>query len=149
MAGPGVGRPGGSGRRDACLGRHPASRRSCLGLSAQSAPAADLTHTLDLLRRANGAVCGWAVGLEDGELEVSGDAHVHKDHLRRGAALVQLASADGRSHVAREPEGTYVAAGDFPYGAGLLLLQPNASTDLAEAVEIGRASCRERVSFLV
>ena len=97
-------------------------------------PPADLSHTLDLLRRANGAVCGWAVGLEDGELEVSGDAHVHKDHLRRGAALVQLASADGRSHVAREPEGTYVAAGDFPYGAGLLLLQPNASTDLAEAV---------------
>ena len=95
---------------------------------------ADLSHTLDLLRRANGAVCGWAVGLEDGELEVSGDAHVHKDHLRRGAALVQLASADGRSHVARETEGTYVAAGDFPYGAGLLLLQPNASTDLAEAV---------------
>src|SRR5437667_279286 len=99
-----------------------------------AAPPADLSHTLDLLRRANGAVCGWAVGLEDGELEVSGDAHVHKDHLRRGAALVQLASADGRSHVAREPEGTYVAAGDFPYGAGLLLLQPNASTDLAEAV---------------
>src|SRR3989442_2911065 len=97
-------------------------------------PPADLSHTLDLLRRANGAVCGWAVGLEDGELEVSGDAHVHKDHLRRGAALVQLASADGRSHVAREPEGAYVAAGDFPYGAGLLLLQPNASTDLAEAV---------------
>ncbi|PYP61736.1 MAG: hypothetical protein DMD37_12575, partial [Gemmatimonadetes bacterium] len=27
-------------------------------------PPADLSHTLDLLRRANGAVCGWAVGLE-------------------------------------------------------------------------------------
>ncbi len=97
-------------------------------------PPADLAHTLDLLRRANGAVCGWAIGLEDGELEVSGDAHVHKDHLTRGAALVQLASVDGRSHVAREEEGTYVAAGDFPYGAGLLLLQPNASTEMAEGV---------------
>ena len=97
-------------------------------------PPADLTHTLDLLRRANGAVCAWAIGLEEGELEVSGDAHVHKDHLRRGSALVQLASVDGRSHVARSDEGTYVAAGDFPYGAGLLLLQPDASTELAEAV---------------
>ena len=97
-------------------------------------PPADLAHTLDLLRRANGAVCGWAIGLKEGELEVGGDAHVHKDHLTRGAALVQLASVDGRSHVAREEEGTYVAAGDFPYGAGLLLLQPNASTEMAEGV---------------
>jgi len=97
-------------------------------------PPADFTHTLDLLRRANGAVCAWAIGLEEGELEVSGDAHVHKDHLRRGSALVQLASVDGRSHVARADEGTYVAAGDFPYGAGLLLLQPDASTELAEGV---------------
>src|SRR5204862_6703009 len=97
-------------------------------------PPADFTRTLDLLRRANGAVCAWAVGLEEGELEVSGGAHVHKDHLRRGSALVQLASVDGRSHVARADEGTYVAAGDFPYGAGLLLLQPDASTELAEGV---------------
>jgi diguanylate cyclase (GGDEF)-like protein len=93
----------------------------------------DLSHTLDLLRRAHGGVCAWAVGLADGELQTSGDVHMDAHHLRRGSAIVQLASVDGRSHVAREEEGTYVAAGDFPYGAGLLLLQPNASTTVAEA----------------
>jgi diguanylate cyclase (GGDEF)-like protein len=34
---------------------------------------------------------------------------------------VQLASVDGRVHVAHEGEGTYVAIGDFPYGSALLL----------------------------
>jgi diguanylate cyclase (GGDEF)-like protein len=93
----------------------------------------DLSHTLDLLRRAHGGVCAWAVGLADGELQASGDVHIDTHHLRRGSAIVQLASVDGRSHVAREEEGTYVAAGDFPYGAGLLLLQPNAPTTVAAA----------------
>jgi len=52
----------------------------------------------------------------------------------RGAALVQLASVDGRAHVAREPAGSYVAVGDFPFGAGLLLAQPDATPEKAAAV---------------
>jgi diguanylate cyclase (GGDEF)-like protein len=78
-------------------------------------------EVLDLLRRAHGAVAGWAVGPADGELEVLANAEVSSEYRRRGSAIVQLASVDGRAHVARDPEGTYIAAGDFPYGAGLLL----------------------------
>jgi diguanylate cyclase (GGDEF)-like protein len=78
-------------------------------------------EVLDLLRRAHGAVAGWAVGPADGELEVLANADVSSEYRRRGSAIVQLASVDGRTHVARDPEGTYIAAGDFPYGAGLLL----------------------------
>ena len=52
----------------------------------------------------------------------------------RGGAIVQLASVDGRTHVAREDEGTYVAVGDFPYGAGLLLSERDADPEIAQAV---------------
>jgi len=76
---------------------------------------------LDLLRRAHGAVAGWAVGPADGELEALASGELSFDARRRGSAIVQLSSGDGRLHVARDPEGTYIAAGDFPYAAGLLL----------------------------
>lgn len=49
-------------------------------------------------------------------------------------ALVRLASVDGRVHVAREESGTFVAVGDFPYGAGLLLAERDAMPELAELV---------------
>src|SRR3989449_5332683 len=58
----------------------------------------------------------------------------HEDRLRRGAALAQLASVDGRVHVAREPHGTYVAVGDFPYGAGVLLAWPDAGAEFTDPV---------------
>jgi len=47
---------------------------------------------------------------------------------------VQLASVDGRAHVARDPGGSYIAVGDFPFGAGLLLPQPDATPEKAAAV---------------
>src|SRR2546422_10743162 len=58
----------------------------------------------------------------------------HEDRLRRGGALAQLASVDGRVHVAREPHGTYVAVGDFPYGAGVLLAWPDAGAEFTDPV---------------
>ena len=87
----------------------------------------DFEHTLDLLRRAHGGPAAWAVGADDRELEVVGAEEVGAAVRQRGAALVQLASVDGRAHVAREPDGSYVAVGDFPFGAGLLLPQPDAT----------------------
>ena len=105
--------------------------RSWLADQPVSVPS-DLEHMLQLLRRAHGARAGWAVGLAAGDLDV---AAAELDHAarERGAALVQLASADGRAHVAREPAGTYVAVGDFPFGAGLLLPPGNADGQLAAA----------------
>ena len=94
----------------------------------------DFEHALDLLRRAHGAAAGWAVGLAAGDLEVGGASDLDRSVRARGAALVQLASADGRAHVAREPAGTYVAVGDFPFGAGLLLPQEDASPPETAAV---------------
>jgi hypothetical protein len=94
----------------------------------------DFAHVLELLRRTYGARAGWAVGLADGDLETLGTAELGRAARHRGAALVQLASVDGRAHVAREPEGTYVAVGDFPFGAGVLLAQPDAAPELAAAV---------------
>jgi len=94
----------------------------------------DFSHTIDLLRRAHGAAAGWAAGLRDGEVEVTGSVAPGREALRRGAALVQLASVDGRVHVAREEPGTYMAVGDFPYGAGLLLSQRDASPEITETV---------------
>jgi diguanylate cyclase (GGDEF)-like protein len=93
----------------------------------------DFEHALDLLRRAHGATAAWAVGLSAGDLEVGGGSDLDRAVRERGAALVQLASADGRAHVAREPAGTFVAVGDFPFGAGLLL-PADAGTHLAAAV---------------
>ena len=98
------------------------------------ARALDFSHTLDLLRRAHDAHACWAVGLREGDVESLGEREVHEDRRRRGAALAQLASVDGRVHVSREPHGTYVAVGDFPYGAGVLLAWPDAGAEFTDPV---------------
>ncbi|HET7295652.1 MAG TPA: hypothetical protein VFI66_00825, partial [Gemmatimonadales bacterium] len=95
---------------------------------------ADFHHMLDLLRRAHGARAGWIVGLEESELEAVGEPAPDRAARERGAALVQLASVDGRAHVAREPAGTCVAVGDFPFGAGVLLAPPDTPGPEAERV---------------
>ncbi|HET8713503.1 MAG TPA: GGDEF domain-containing protein [Gemmatimonadales bacterium] len=77
---------------------------------------------LDLVRQAYGASVGWAIGTSEGPFDTP---TIHDpaelEQRRRGAALVQLASVDGRLHVVRDPDVTYVAVGDFPYGVGLSL----------------------------
>ncbi len=100
----------------------------------------DFAHTLELLRRAHGGQAAWAVGLRQGEIEVAdgklegtGREDDREAPLQRGAAIVQLASADGRVHVAHEAGATVVAVGDFPYGAGLLLLEPTANPSRTDA----------------
>ncbi len=110
----------------------------------------DFEHTIDLLRRAHGALVGWVVGLEEGDVEVTVRNDVSRDTRRRGAAIVQLASVDGRAHVAREPEGTYVAVGDFPFGAGVLLAQPDAAPQntAAAAEELRRLVASLRLARL-
>ncbi len=94
----------------------------------------DLAHTLDLLRRAHDAIAAWAVGIDEEEVEAFGDPKPSAPVRERGGAIVQLACRDGRTHVAREDEGTYVAVGDFPYGAGLLLSERDADPEIAQAV---------------
>ena len=93
----------------------------------------DFEHLLDLLCRSYGARAGWIVGLEEGDLEVAEGGALDAAARRRGAALVQLASVDGRAHVAREAAGTYVAVGDFPWGAGLLLPPTGTATRVPES----------------
>lgn len=95
-------------------------------------PPLGFPEILDLLRRAYGAVGGWGVGPADGALEVADEA-VAAELRRRGSALVQLSSVDGRLHVVRDGEGTFVAVGDFPYGAGLLLRGSDHSEAVTEA----------------
>ena len=110
----------------------------------------DLAHTLDLLRRAHDATAGWAVGLDEQGVEAYGDPKPPVAVRERGGAIVQLASVDGRSHVAREDEGTYVAVGDFPYGAGLLLAERDADPEVAQSVteELRRIVAAMRLSEL-
>ena len=110
----------------------------------------DLAHTLDLLRRAHDATAAWAVGLDEQEVEAYGDPKPAVPIRERGGAIVQLASVDGRSHVAREDEGTYVAVGDFPYGAGLLLAERDADPEVAQSVteELRRIVAAMRLSEL-
>src|SRR5207244_13494742 len=86
------------------------------------------------LGRAAGARAGWVVGLEEGDLDVTAPHDAGPDIRRRGAAIAQLASVDGRAHVVHEPEGTYVGVGDFPFGAALLLARSDATSDDSEAV---------------
>ena len=102
-------------------------------------PPLSFREVFELLRRAHGAAAGWVVGPVDGAIDVGAGPDVSPDAQRRGSAIVQLASVDGRLHVAHDPEGTYVAVGDFPYGAGLLLAreQEPEATDAA-AVELRR-----------
>jgi diguanylate cyclase (GGDEF)-like protein len=105
-------------------------------LRRRGPPPLALSEVLDLLRQAYGASAGWAVGVADGPLEVpapdTADAEV--ELRRRGAALVQLASVDGRLHIVRDPGATYVAVGDFPYAAGLLLDGSGHTEALVDAV---------------
>ncbi|PYP31966.1 MAG: hypothetical protein DMD49_06985 [Gemmatimonadetes bacterium] len=108
----------------------------------------DFAHLLDLLRRAHGARAGWLVGVPDGDVEVAGGDDVSRELRRRGSALAQLASIDGRAHVAREAGGTFVAVGDFPFGAGVLLADQHAQPGVAEAVvdELRRLVAAMRLS---
>jgi len=95
----------------------------------------DFAHTLDLLRRALGARAAWATGLADGEIGVpeAGDPTLPVAIWDRGAGLVGLAAGDGRTHVVREESGTFVAAGDHPYAAGVLLPGRDSDPDAARA----------------
>src|SRR5205809_809415 len=110
----------------------------------------DFEHLLDLLRRAHRARAGWLVGLAAGDVEAVGNHDVSREVRQRGAAVVQLASVDGRAHVARESEGSYVAVGDFPFGAGLLLPGPDVDPRIAEAIasELRRLVAGMRVAEL-
>jgi diguanylate cyclase (GGDEF)-like protein len=92
-------------------------------LRRRGPPPLGLREILDLLRQAYGATAGWGVGTGDGPFEVPAalSANIGVEERRRGAAIVQLASVDGRLHIVRDPEATYVAVGDFPYAAGLVL----------------------------
>ena len=111
----------------------PAVARDWLRGSPGVSPA-DFAHVIDLVRRAHGARGGWVVGLPSGDVEAVGTEDVGRKARQRGAAIVQLASADGRAHVVRDSEGTYVAVGDFPFGAGLLIGLPETSAQQAEIV---------------
>jgi diguanylate cyclase (GGDEF)-like protein len=103
-------------------------------LRRRGPPPLGLREVLELLRQAYGAQAGWGVGVADGSLEVLGDPDVGPEFRRRGAALVQLASVDGRLHLVRDPEATYVAVGDFPYGAGLALGGPDPAEAVTDAI---------------
>jgi diguanylate cyclase (GGDEF)-like protein len=94
----------------------------------------DFAHLLDLLCRAYHARAGWAVGLREGDLAVVGREPLTAEARRRGAGVVQLACVDGRAHVTREADGTYVAVGDFPFGAAVLLAEPDVEPAVAGVV---------------
>jgi diguanylate cyclase (GGDEF)-like protein len=68
----------------------------------------------------------------------------------RGAALVELAAADGRVHIVREEPGTFVAVGDYPYGAGVLVAERQTKPDHATAIadELRRLVAAMRVAEL-
>lgn len=103
-------------------------------LRRRGPPPLGLREVLDLLRQAYGAMAGWGLGVADGTLEVLEHPDVAGEPRRRGAALVQLASVDGRLHVVRDPDTTYVAVGDFPYAAGLAFDGAGYSEALTDAV---------------
>jgi len=90
-------------------------------LRRRGPPPLGLPEVLDLLRQAYDATAAWGVGATEGEFEVLATPDVGEEERRRGAALVQLASVDGRLHVIRDGDATLIAVGDFPYGAGLAL----------------------------
>jgi len=121
-------------------------------LGAGPAPRArplDFAHTLDLLTRAHEARAAWAVGLQAGDLAVEArEGPPDAAAMERGDALVRLASVDGRVHVAREEVGTFVATGDFPYGAGVLLAQRDAPPEVTEraAAELRRLIATVRIA---
>ena len=90
-------------------------------LRRRGPPPLGLPEVLDLLRQAYDAMGAWGVGANDGAIEVLSAPDIEDEVRRRGAALVQLASVDGRLHVIRDRDATFIAVGDFPYGAGLAL----------------------------
>jgi diguanylate cyclase (GGDEF)-like protein len=94
----------------------------------------DFAHMVDLVRRAHGGLAAWAVGLPEADLIAIGAERVAEHVDRRGSGIAQLASVDGRAHVERTAEGTYVAVGDFPYGAGVLLADGAALPGAVESV---------------
>src|SRR5258708_30141545 len=103
-------------------------------LRRRGPPPLGLGEVLDLLRQAYGATAGWSVGAADSSIEVLGSPDMDDEQRRRGAALVQLASVDGRLHVVRDPEATFVAVGDFPYAAGLALEGEGHAEALTDAI---------------
>ena len=109
-------------------------------LRRRGPPPLGLPEVLDLIRQAYGATGAWSVGATEGALEVLAAPDVGEEARRRGAALVQLASVDGRLHVIRDHDATFIAVGDFPYGAGLAL----AGGDHAETFTDGVARALRR-----
>jgi diguanylate cyclase (GGDEF)-like protein len=90
-------------------------------LRRRGPPPLQFREILDLLRRAHLGKGAWGIASVEGTFEVPGSDQLSEAVRRRGAAVVQLASIDGRPHVVNEPEGIYVAVGDFPYGVALLI----------------------------
>ena len=103
-------------------------------LRRRGPPPLGLRDALELLRQAYGATGGWGAGVAEGPLEVLGAPEATSEQRERGAALVQLASADGRLHVVRDDDATYVAVGDFPFAAGLVLDGEGHSETLTESI---------------
>lgn len=103
-------------------------------LRRRGPPPLGLGDALELLRHAYGATGGWGVGGAQGKLEVLGAPEATEDQRHRGASLVQLASMDGRIHEVRDADATYIAVGDFPYGAGLVLDGADHSETLTESI---------------
>jgi len=95
----------------------------------------DCEYTLELLRRAHGGRAAWAIGLRVGDAtaRAQNDGDLDDAVLDQGIGLVRLASVDGRAHVAPQAVGTFVAVGDFPYGAGILLAHPGAGPPAIDA----------------
>ena len=83
-------------------------------LRRRGPPPLGLPEVLDLIRQAYGASAAWAAGLSDGPVEVLSVPDPTSQERRRGAAVVQLASVDGRLQLVRDPDGTCVAVGDPP-----------------------------------
>jgi diguanylate cyclase (GGDEF)-like protein len=73
-------------------------------------PSADLEHTLDLLRRAHGALVATALD-EFGEHAAAGDSGAAtRDDVARGAALARVALTDLRRHHLDDPTSAVAAA---------------------------------------
>ena len=109
-------------------------------LRRRGPPPLGLPEVLDLLRQAYSATAAWGVGGTEGAFEILATPDIGEEERRRGAALVQLASVDGRLHVIRDRDATFIAVGDFPYGAGLALT----GGDHAETITDGVARALRR-----
>jgi len=103
-------------------------------LRRRGPPPLGLGDSLELLRQAYAATGAWGVGGAEGPLEALGAPEATGHQRQRGAALVQLASVDGRIHEVRDSDATYVAVGDFPYAAGLVMDGQGQSETLIESI---------------